>query len=366
MNDRNTAGVVSGMAGRSSNSFIQGALIGGGFVFFVAGLVVVAGLSGVPFGRSPASGGAAGTTPATNTTTATTAITPSKTQTSAATPPSTSKTTSTTTSQRTLRTTTRTTSTTTVTTTRTPTTTTTTSRPRKRVLYRVNVGGPQIPANDGGPAWQADTKINPSRFGNAQTSGSRVSTTTDRISLTPAVPRGIPRKMFYSWRWDADYKTPRDDPEMRWQFPVEPGTYTVRLYFAETYLTDSGPNSNQKKGPRVFDVRVEDNQVLNNYNMYAELGTDRGTAKSYTVQARDGTLDVTFLHETEDPQLQGIEVVRVSDSGQNSRERPSIHNDRRGGSEGMDTEAVNTRASVGLPVLRPVDDMRERRFARRL
>ncbi|WP_458205132.1 malectin domain-containing carbohydrate-binding protein [Haladaptatus sp. NG-SE-30] len=324
---------MSGTSSTASGGFVQGILIGGGVVFFVAGMIV---LGGIPSDIiSPSSGGADNGTNTVGTTTGSIQTSTSATQISKQKQTSKKATTKSTRTQTTQPSQTTQPAQTTKTTTSTRTTTTT-ARSQETVLYRVNVGGPRLSSSDGGPAWTRDTENSPSRFGNARMSGSRTNNTDEPITLTPAVPPETPRKVFRSWRWDADYETPSDDPEMHWQFPVESGTYEVRLYFAETYLTESGPNSNREKGPRIFDAQVEGETVLNDYNIYDELGHDRGTMKSYTVTVRDGELDVTFLHEQEDPQLQGIEIVLVEGGEQNDRSNEAVPGKDKGKKKGED------------------------------
>lgn len=326
------------MSGSSSGGFIHGILIGGGVVFFVAGLLIVAGIPGGILG--PAAGGAGnGTTPAgtTRTTENTPTATPTATTTTTTQPTKTTETTETTAS----------TTPTPTTTTTTTTTTTQTSAPSKTVRYRVNVGGRRLPAANGGPDWLADGENNPIRFGNARISGSHTNQTNDPMAMTPAVPKGTPEAVFQSRRYDADVKNDHsDDAEMQYRFPVQSGTYEVRLYFVESYFDDSGWNDYQKEGPRKFDVQVEGKRVLHNYDMYRELGHDRGTMKSYTVTVRDGVLNVKFLHGKEDPMLSGIEIVRVNEG--------NVNKDR-GDSDGTDDRSWSS-ATVEQPLLAVATD----------
>lgn len=94
------------------------------------------------------------------------------------------------------------------------------------VLYRVNAGGPAI----ADPAWSVDSPENPSPYVNASQTGNAASVTDNAIDTShPSVPAGTPASVFQTERWD-----PPDAPGMSWAFPVEPGSYEVRLHFAET------------------------------------------------------------------------------------------------------------------------------------
>ena len=295
------------MADDSSNGFTQGALVGGGIVFFVAGAII---LTGIPGGGLGSGGG--GTDGGTGT--------PAGTMTTTGTPPTSTeptRTPSATTNTKTARTSSATTSTK-ATPTATATTATSTTEPPKttadtesKVLYRVNVGGKRLKASDGGPDWLPDTERNPSWFGNALVSGSQTNQTNDRISTTSSVPDGTPETVFQSQRYDPDVKDDAtDDVEMQYRFPVTNGRYVVRLYLAETNFGDSGWSDYKKSGQRRFDVEIEDEKVLDDYDMYRALGHDRGTTKSFTVESKDDVVNVVFRHKKGDPTVAGIEVVR--------------------------------------------------------
>jgi len=187
------------------------------------------------------------------------------------------------------------------------------AEPTTEVVYRVNAGGPPLAPSGDGPGWSGDTADNPSAYGNAEHSGSRQTDTNDRISVGPSVPSSTPRELFRTGRYDDDDpRTSEDDPEMQWSFPVRRGeTYVVRLYFAEIWLNETGSHLNEDVGPRRFDVRIEDDVVMERYDIYADVGPDRGTMKEFRVTEADDTLEITFLHVIENPHVSGIEIVRV-------------------------------------------------------
>ena len=93
---------------------------------------------------------------------------------------------------------------------------------------------------------------------------------------------------------------------MEWSFPVAPGTpVEVRLYFANQY------DGTANVGGRVFDVSVEGNKVLDDYDIVADTGgTQRGTVKRFNATS-DGTINVLFEHVTENPLINAIEIVRT-------------------------------------------------------
>jgi hypothetical protein len=183
------------------------------------------------------------------------------------------------------------------------------------VVYRVNAGGAEVPATDGGPAWSADTAAAPSQYLNADgDNGLLTYSTGDSITLDGSVPTSTPTSVFQSERYDVDTAgSTADDVEMLWSFPVTQGeTYEVRLYFAEIFLDSSNVGT---QGPRTFDVLIEGETALDDYNIYQQFGHDVGVMEAYEVTPTDGTIDVEFLHVQENPKVSAIEVVKVGSTG---------------------------------------------------
>jgi N-acetylneuraminic acid mutarotase len=159
--------------------------------------------------------------------------------------------------------------------------------------YRVNAGGPVV---SGTPNWSADSASAPSPYGNGPATGNETFVSTATVDVThPSLPTGTPASIFQSERWD-----PASNPEMLWSFPVTPGSYEVRLYFAEIWFTSPGD--------RVFNVTVEGTQVLTNYDIVADVGSFKGVMKSFIVTA-DASLDIVFGHVFENPKISAIEIL---------------------------------------------------------
>jgi hypothetical protein len=179
------------------------------------------------------------------------------------------------------------------------------------VLYRINNGGPELAATDGGPAWAADTGTQPSQYlvgGDTQTVDWTSSSSGDAAldgGVDASVPSSTPTEVFVTERYD-----PPTDGEMQWEFPVQSGTEVeVRLYFADQ-CSCTGPNSDPL---RVFNVSSEGQTVLSNYHISEEFGDDTAGMASFTVTS-DGTVDVDFGHVTENPVVNAIEIVAVGDT----------------------------------------------------
>ena len=86
---------------------------------------------------------------------------------------------------------------------------------------------------------------------------------------------------------DALYQTERyaDGGTMSYEIPLPPGSYQLRLHFAEIFHTSAGS--------RLFDVDIESGQhQLNNYDIFvASGGANAAVVESFAVTVNDGGLE---------------------------------------------------------------------------
>ena len=193
--------------------------------------------------------------------------------------------------------------------------------PCENTLYRVNVGGPELASADATPlSWSADQGA----YGNATNStylvafsngglynGNSSSAHPGAIVMTdPSVPSSAPAGVFNTERYDG-----ATDPEMKWEFPVTPGTEVqVTLLFAELFSGVSAPNE------RVFDVAIE-GSVLPGFagiDPYAIAGPKGAFTRSATLTVTDDVLEIEFLHDIENPALKGIQICGLSGAEDNT------------------------------------------------
>ena len=108
----------------------------------------------------------------------------------------------------------------------------------------------------------------------------------------------------------ADIKNTQDDAlyqnELFWldayRFDVSNGNYTVVLHFTELYYSYSNG--------RVFDVYIENNLVLDNFDIYKQAGFQTATSRTFSgVQVTDGRVDIEFEHIRAHGELVAIELV---------------------------------------------------------
>jgi hypothetical protein len=184
------------------------------------------------------------------------------------------------------------------------------------ILYRVNAGGPQLPAADGSaPNWSEDQSVanaggdaqtgTPSPYVNAAAIGDNTFGVTDTIALDAAVPPQAPMELYQTERYDVSQA-----PEMQWDFPIAGGTLVeVRLYLAEIFDGITGP------GQRVFDVAVEGSvpaafDALDPYGLTGAIYGGTMVSTTTTVE-NDDNLDLNFIHLTQNPAIKAIEIVQL-------------------------------------------------------
>ena len=106
-----------------------------------------------------------------------------------------------------------------------------------------------------------------------------------------------------SERWDS----PSGD-ELVYSIPVIPSlTYEVTLYFSENYVDEDGK--------RVFDVALNNEVIFSNLDIFKEAGGGfKALSKTESIIVSVNSLEIKFIHVTENPKISGIKVVPFSGS----------------------------------------------------
>ncbi|MCC6651471.1 MAG: choice-of-anchor D domain-containing protein, partial [Candidatus Eisenbacteria bacterium] len=174
------------------------------------------------------------------------------------------------------------------------------------VMYRVNAGGPEIPALDSGPAWGADQNVPfASPYVNAAATTDQIFTRSAPVGTPHAsVPAYVPLAIFDDERWD-----PADPTELQWEFPVPNGLYRVNLYMMEGYAGTQFP------GARILNVLAEGVARLSGYDIFALYGGYTPARETFDVSVSDGNLTVMLQHVTDDPAIRGIEIIALNAAG---------------------------------------------------
>lgn len=177
------------------------------------------------------------------------------------------------------------------------------------IQYRINAGGPDISASD--KNWEKDYQLQRSvyldPFSSNHTTGSwhywqGINTT------------GAPNALFASNRYDLDF-----GGELSYNFPLANGIYRVSLFFAEKVPGVT------RTGVRIFDVNLEDQEVLSNYDIFASVGL-HADKKNFYAKVTDGVLDIDFIRKVGNPQVNGIEIASLEPATSSDSSR-SISNE---------------------------------------
>jgi Malectin domain/Thrombospondin type 3 repeat len=89
----------------------------------------------------------------------------------------------------------------------------------------------------------------------------------------------------------------------------ESGVYMVRLYFAEPYWgAPGGPEGDV--GRRVFSVTAEGEMLLEDLDVFAEVGQLTALVKQAEVEVQDGELNLSFAASEGEPIIAAIEVLQ--------------------------------------------------------
>lgn len=94
---------------------------------------------------------------------------------------------------------------------------------------------------------------------------------------------------------------------------VPNGNYDVKLMFAEKYFTSSGA--------RIFDVYLEYNRVIEDLDVFSQVGKNSALVKEVTnIQVTDGILDIHFADKVDYAFISGI-VITQNTTGLNDEEK---------------------------------------------
>ncbi|WP_198675405.1 malectin domain-containing carbohydrate-binding protein [Pleomorphovibrio marinus] len=111
------------------------------------------------------------------------------------------------------------------------------------------------------------------------------------------------------------FYTHRYARQMGYAIPVPNGKYTVITYHCESYfgvlIGDSGP------GRRVFDIMIEGNKVVSNFDIYAKNQNKGVELRFENITVNDGTLNIDFSASANNALISGIAVLS-EDSNNNA------------------------------------------------
>ena len=106
------------------------------------------------------------------------------------------------------------------------------------------------------------------------------------------------------------YQTPRQGL-FSYHIPLKPGTYELRLHFAETYYGETNPTGIGGELTRFFSIGVNGQQVMSRLDVIGEAGPSTADVKVFKdiSPAADGMLHLTFQPIASSPFLNAIEIT---------------------------------------------------------
>jgi hypothetical protein len=137
---------------------------------------------------------------------------------------------------------------------------------------RVNAGGPQV-TDTYGNVWAADTAANYS------------ATTTGIGGANPAA-------LYQTEAWSTS--------TLQYSFSVPSGSHTVKLKFAEFYMT--------QRGQRVFNIVVNGTTFMANFDILAYTSPNTAYDVSIPVSVTNGQIVIQLVPVTGAAKVNGIEI----------------------------------------------------------
>ncbi|MDT0646275.1 malectin domain-containing carbohydrate-binding protein [Zunongwangia sp. F260] len=170
-------------------------------------------------------------------------------------------------------------------------------------VLRINAGGTLVVASDEGPDWQANNSgaVSTDFFFNT---GNPYSTNFSYANRHSSIPEYIDQStfnaIFANERWDGGA-----NPEMEVAIPLPNGIYTVRLFMGDANRSTNTP------GRRVFDVLLEDSVMVENLDLVRDFGSGKGAMIEFETEVTDGTLNISWAHEVQNPLINAIEILTI-------------------------------------------------------
>jgi hypothetical protein len=164
-------------------------------------------------------------------------------------------------------------------------------------VLRVNAGGPAV--EHGGVTWVADTQY-------VQSQGA---------AFTNAIPiAGTTNATIYQTERNTGGNAQGN--VITYAVPLDNGTYEVTLHFAEIYFgAPTNPAANA--GQRVFNVELQNQTVLSNYDIFVAANNAAATAvtETFTVEVTNGVLNIRISNVTDRGKISAFEIAPVNGNG---------------------------------------------------
>lgn len=113
---------------------------------------------------------------------------------------------------------------------------------------------------------------------------------------------------------DIMYLTERYGTDFGYEIDLENGDYKVTLHFVELFWGAPGspdPGPAGGVGDRVFDVSLEGVVVLDDYDIFAEVGALSAVEKEFNITLDDTKLNIGFISSVDNAKISAIEIEKV-------------------------------------------------------
>jgi YVTN family beta-propeller protein len=158
----------------------------------------------------------------------------------------------------------------------------------------LNIGGQTFSVTEAGLAF-TPIRVNCGGTAFTDASGSGWSDDQQRNrSITMAPIANTPNPAIYQ-------KETWSTGTLQYQFTVPNGSFSVRLHFAEIYLT--------QPGQRVFDIVINGITVAPHFDILGQTAPNSANIQTFTVNVTSGQLTIQLVPVTGSPKLAGIEIL---------------------------------------------------------
>ncbi len=100
------------------------------------------------------------------------------------------------------------------------------------------------------------------------------------------------------------YQSERYGKDINYGFNVPNGTYEVKVKFSEIYFTQAGE--------RIFNLNLNGNLVLENFDILSEVAPFSALDKTFTVNVTDQKINLDFSTTKDNAKLAALEITRIS------------------------------------------------------
>jgi len=155
------------------------------------------------------------------------------------------------------------------------------------------------PASAGGPGGGLLHRINAG--GSAYTTSGGIAFEADQYYSTPSENWATTAAILGTQEIPL-YQSGREGSSFNYQFEVANGLYDLVLHFAE--------HSEQAAGRRVFDVSIEGQNVLQQFDIFAQAGQNRALKRTFeNIAVTDGNIQLAFQASVGLATVSAIEVI---------------------------------------------------------